>query len=457
MNRSSFVAILLLVWGTVAYPTFISAADGPPLGTWSTVTRLGRQEFPGRLTLLRRTGSYYDVFVDSTIPGGPKWASVATMRFDTTSHAVRIEQRETHTTADRSQMEGGTLVLTGTYNSQTKTMSNVVVPWDPESPVLSATFVSSVTAISQESLTKASEATNERQHLYQQLSADFEMNGERNLGGVDCLLRKKLVSSTDPFVREWAGVALEIGVTTVAMKGKHRQEIIEHVNGIPKSIYKSVFGVLADTAVGQSPPTPLHLLVNSRFVQDRFARDTAEAKNLILSAAICEQFASQLRGDRANERAVQSRLIRLTAGFTIDDQDCVVLSLRNGSGKALHNCVGFSRVRVNQSAMDEYEREYRDGELPQAILFEMAGFELSKALEADEAAMAFHRLDKNVPLFVREWPAAATVKFRMARGDALKAVGKSADFWIVSDEGGTSIDLPIDSMKRRVVSKRPRF
>jgi hypothetical protein len=167
---------------------------------------------------------------------------------------------------------------------------------------------------------------------------------------------------------------------------------------------------------GEAPPSALHLIANCKLLQDRFNRHSEEARNLILSAAICEQFSTRMREDPANKRLMSLGTAKISVGHTVDDQDCVVLSMRNESGITLHNVLGFARVEVNQAAMDNYERDYRNDKLPKALLFQMAGFEMFDALEADMAVMAYQRLTKNVPIFIREWPLNGMVKFRMARG-----------------------------------------
>jgi hypothetical protein len=124
------MACCLACLGTI---NLTQAADRPALGAWSTMTRVGKQEFPGRMILLRNTGDDYDVVWDSTMPGGPKMVSVFSLYVDPKTQEIRMEQRETNTTAKRAQMEGGTLVFYPATTISVRSRSKI--SWSPGTPI----------------------------------------------------------------------------------------------------------------------------------------------------------------------------------------------------------------------------------------------------------------------------------------------------------------------------------
>ena len=404
------------------------------------------------MVLYRNHENSYDGYIDYTIKNGPLWAMLVSMEYTPSTREVRIEHRATHTTADKSGVAGGSGVDHGIANPDGNVIRDIVTPWDSDSPRSTATWKSDEMQLAYPELNELAGSLDERVMLYQQWSAGYTFRGKRVLSGSDTILRKRLSTSNDAFVREFGQISYELGVSTIALHQQERANDITFKKGIPSQIYQSVFMAFDDADTASTDP--LKALVNSELMQERFRWKADHLRGFII------QFESSRYYCDAIEKSFASRDIvpnsdKISISYS-DKEGFVYATIRNQTGQSFHNCVCRTKMVVDQQKMDAHEKKYRQNELPSAVFYQWAGVQALPAVEGDLAAIAYHRLDKHIPFFVQEWRSGETVEMRFAKSDEFKAVAKSCDLWIGCDEGQARVALSPGAIRAKIIASEKK-
>lgn len=448
-NRVAQFAITAVLF---CFSSGVVLATPPKLGTWLCATRQDGVDYPYTMVLCRNHGNSYDGFIDYTIKNGPLWVMLVSMEYTPSTKQVRIEHRATHTTADETGVAGGSGVDQGIANHDGTVIRDIVTPWDSDSPQSTATWKSDEIQISYRELDEMAGSLDERVMLYQQWSAGYRFRGKRVLSGSDTILRKRLSTSNDAFVREFGQISYELGVSSIALHQRERANDITFKKGIPSQIYQSVFMAIDDA--GTASTDPLKSLVNSDVMQEKYRWKADSLREYIIQFESSHYYCDAMENMFAS-RDIVPNSNKISISYS-DKEGFVYATIRNQTGHSFHNCVCRTKMVVDQQKMDSHEKDYRQNELPSAVFYQWAGVQALPAVEGDLAAIAYHRLDKCIPFFVQEWKSGETVEMRFAKSDEFKAVAKSCDLWIGCDEGQARVALSPGAIRAKIIASEKK-
>jgi hypothetical protein len=458
MKPVIMLSAILLVIDCIAV-SIASADDGPRLGNWNVVADHEGNSYPSKLVILKRTGNRFDGIMDYTLPNGPKWISVVSLEFDPESRSLRIEQRETITTIDARSLEGGTMLLVGKLDATGKRVSGLKTPWT-RSPVADATWNSESTDTPHTNLVAAIEDSDARNRLYQQWSVQYRIKkpgdpkGFRILDGMDMSLLRELAEDPDQWVGKYARLRYEIAALEYKARGEQSKLLTKYQDGIPADIYAALVGTVNSANDGTFSLDPVKQLVNSKAMQARFAAKAEALAGHIYRGRIVDVFRGELMRTHPTRSKSLSAVSRLSPSYRIDD-GYVTLDLRNTTDLTLHHCLVSSRLTADQQKMNDYEAKYVKDNGISTLFFASAGMEMIPAVEADKAAMLYHRMPKTQLFYVREWPPQAVLELRIARADWVASVGDEAHLWIGADEGVGQLTLDVNSIRTKAKQSAP--
>jgi hypothetical protein len=448
-------ALVVFFW-----PALVIAADPTPaIGTWEVVTPLGGgRDFKAAVTFVRQDGDRVYGVIEWR-PDGPLKTLELFVAHPDAGGTWKVVGREEHTkVADMFPT-----VYRGTLADDGRSLSGFT-SIGPGTTGASGTmrWVKAATPTYPPTVTASLNLTGERPLLYEQLSANYVLDGVHVHLGPDRHLLGRLAGSRDKKVATLAEMKTILQDLHEQAMAKDARELAEWARGDldrrAKFVKFFAEALRPDDEEGNTGKAVVELF-NSLGFDKAFDRQRSSVELACVKMAAITHVRTEIRRDYLARNPMKPALPakKFTAGFKVNPGGRVAVTLRNDTGDDLHNVAVGTRMVVDRKRVDAYEKDSAEKERMYGALAVGLGIDsrtVGSALRLEDVLYKYFRLEKGVPAFVPLWPKGATLEVELGMTGDLSLIAASAGAWLGGDEGTADLSFDLDAI-RRVIRATP--
>jgi hypothetical protein len=437
----------------------VAADPAPAIGTWELSAPLGGgRDFKATVAFVRQDADRVYGVIEWQ-PDGPQKTLELFVAHPDGEGVWRLVGREEHTrVADIFPS-----VYRGTLGDNGRTLSGFSSISEASTGISGGLrWVKAVTPTYPPTVTASLILTGERPLLYEQLSANYALDGVRVHHGPDRHLLGQLAGSRDKKVAGLAELKTLLQDLHEQAMAKDARELAEWAKGDLERRAKLVKffaeAIRSDDGEGNTGQAVVDLL-NSLGFEKAFDRQRSSVELACVKMVAITHIRAEIRRDYVarNPKRPAMPTANFVVGFKVNPGGRVAVTLRNNTGGDLHNVALGTRMAVDQKRVDKYEKDTAQKERMYGALAVGLGIDprtVGSALRLEDVLCKYFRLEKGVPAFVPLWPKRTTLEVEVGMTGDLSLIAASAGAWIGSDEGMADLSFDLDAI-RRVIRAMP--
>jgi hypothetical protein len=431
----------------------------PKLGSWELTFNDSRGGNASKttVTFIRRDADRIYGVIEWRSDGPLKTLEIFSATVNRSNGAVRLDGREEHT-----QVKG---MFPGRYQGKLSEDGRSLsafrgVGFGSTGATGSLRWVKNEVPAYPAVIAAALSLAEERPLLYQQLSSNYALQGNSVRHGPDIPLLKDLIRSKDKHVRELAALRLALqGFYEQALTRDAREAAAWAANDLDRraAIFRFLTKAFSGNERSDNSIKAVGEVLNDIGLEKAFDRKRSAREVAFVQMIAMNHFRERVKADYLAHNSKKLDQEKLLTGFKLNSDGVGTVTLKNNTGRDLHNCFIGTQMTVDEKKLELYEKDAQR----QAILGKLLAVAVrldpkivQSVDKGDQVYWKYFRLEQGSPGFVPLWPKDAVVEVEVSMPGAITYLGKSIGAWVGADEGSATITLDLNYVRNTL--RKPR-